>query len=145
MPEIILLGAHEAIVALEPDDIPADGFPYMPCNGIHTDIRAQLYANLLDIYFDEAQTLEQLICEVGPYGPFIYLLDQRLMERLVEIDEDDVDTIARNWAESGDTESLGVYDTDLTELLTTFLFNLIHFCLLSRNEPELDVVIYSDV
>ena len=145
MPEIILLGDHEEIVALEPDDNPADGFPFMPCNGIHSDIRAQLYASLLGVYFDEAQTLELLVSELTPYGPFIYLLDQQLLERLSRIEEDEVDTLARNWAESGDTESLGVYDTDLIELLTTFLFNLIHFCLLSLNEPELDVVIYSDV
>ena len=144
MPELILLSSEEQILTLEPDENPADIFPVMYCNGIHADARAQLYTSLLGVFFDEAQSLEELCLEMDLYGPFVFRLDQGLMERLADIAEDQVPGVVQEWSRSGEIESLGVYDSDLVELLSTFLFNLIHFCVTARQESELSVYIYSD-
>ena len=136
MPELMLLGSAEQLRDLDPDENPADTFPCFPCEKVHLEARAQLYARLLGIFFDEALALEELVREMGSYGPFVYRLNNRLLDALAATQEDCVAGIADGWAESADMETLGVYDTDLLELLTTFLFNLINFCLTATQEPD---------
>ncbi len=144
MPEVMLLGVEEQVLSLEIDDNPADNFPCMPCEGIHSELRTQLYAQLLGIFFDEAESLEQLVLEFGPEGPWVFKLDVTIAERLADIEEDDIDNIARIWAESGDMEALDLEPGDLVEVLSRFLFNLVHFCMLIRQEQVLSVFIYTE-
>jgi hypothetical protein len=144
MPELMLLGVEEQVLALEIDENPAESFPCMPCEGVHGEMRTQLYAQLLGIFFDEAQSLEQLVLEYGPYGPYVFKLDVTITERLADIEEDDIEQIVTLWAESADVSSLGLADEDLRDVMGRFLYNLVHFCMLIRQESVLSVFIYSD-
>jgi len=144
MPEIMLLGVEEQVLSLEIGDNPADSFPCMPCEGIHSELRTQLYAQLLGIFFDEAESLEQLVLEFGPEGPWVFKLDVTITERLADIEEDDIEGIARIWSESGDMEALDLEPGDLIDVLSRFLYNLVHFCMLIRQEQVLSVFIYTE-
>ena len=140
----MLLGIEEQVLDLEPDENPSDGFPCMPCEGVHAEMRAQLYAQLMKIFFDEAESLEQLVLEFGPYGPYVFKLDITITERLAEIEEDDIEGVASTWAESLEMSSLDLADEDLQEVLNRFLYNMVHFCMLTRQETVLSVFIYSE-
>lgn len=144
MPDIMLLGIEEQVLDLEPDENPADHFPCMPCEGVHTEMRAQLYSQLMGIFFDEAESLELLVLEFGPYGPYVFKLDFTICERLADVQEDDIEQIAATWAEAADMSSLNLDDEDLREVLSRFLYNLVHFCMLTRQETVLSVFIYSE-
>ena len=140
----MLLGIEEQVLELVPDDNPGDIFPCLPCEGIHRELRAQLYAQLLGIFFDEAESLELLTLEFGPYGPYVFKLDITIVQYLAELAEDDIDNITASWAESSDMSSLHVNDEDQQELLSRFIYNLMHFCILMRQETVLSVFIYSN-
>ena len=144
MAELMLLGIEEQVLELAPDDNPSDAFPCLPCEGIHGELRAQLYAQLLGIFYDEAESLEELTLEFGPYGPYLFKLDVNIVDHLTEIVEDDIDDIAITWAESADVSSLNLEAEDLRELLSRFIYNLMHFCILTRQQKILSVFIYSD-
>ena len=144
MPEIMLLGVEEQVLSLEIDENPADNFPCMPSEGIDSEMRILLYALLMGIFFDEAQSMEQLVLEYGPEGPWVFKLDFTITERLAEVEEDDIDSIALNWSQTGEMSALNMEDSDLQEVLARFLFNLVHFCMLVRQEQVLSVFIYSE-
>ena len=144
MPEIMLLGVEEQVLSLEIDENPADNFPCMPSEGIDSEMRVLLYALLMGIFFDEAQSMEQLVLEYGPEGPWVFKLDFTITERLAEVEEDDIDGIALNWSQTGEMSALNMEASDLQEVLARFLFNLVHFCMLVRQEQVLSVFIYSE-
>ena len=144
MPDIMLLGVEEQVLLLELDENPADNFPCMPSEGIDSEMRVLLYALLMGIFFDEAQSMEQLVLEYGPEGPWVFKLDFTITERLAEVEEDDIDDIALNWSQTGEMSALNMEASDLQEVLARFLFNLVHFCMLVRQEQVLSVFIYSE-
>ena len=144
MPDIMLLGVEEQVLSLEIDENPADNFPCMPSEGIDSEMRTLLYALLMGIFFDEAQSMEQLVLEYGPEGPWVFKLDFTITERLAEVEEDDIDGIALNWSQTGEMSALNMEASDLQEVLARFLFNLVHFCMLVRQEQVLSVFIYSE-
>jgi hypothetical protein len=144
MPDIMLLGVEEQVLSLEIDENPADNFPCMPSEGIDSEMRVLLYALLMGIFFDEAQSVEQLVLEYGPEGPWVFKLDFTITERLAEVEEDDIDGIAFNWSQTGEMSALNMEASDLQEVLARFLFNLVHFCMLVRQEQVLSVFIYSE-
>ena len=144
MPDIMLLGVEKQVLSLEIDENPADNFPCMPSEGIDSEMRVLLYALLMGIFFDEAQSMEQLVLEYGPDGPWVSKLDFTITERLAEVAEDDIDDIALNWSQTGEMSALNMEASDLQEVLARFLFNLVHFCMLVRQEQVLSVFIYSE-
>ena len=144
MPDIMLLGVEKQVLSLEIDENPADNFPCMPSEGIDSEMRVLLYALLMGIFFDEAQSMEQLVLEYGPEGPWVFKLDFTITERLAEVEEDDIDDIALNWSQTGEMSALNMEASDLQEVLARFLFNLVHFCMLVRQEEVLSVFIYSE-
>ena len=144
MPDIMLLGVEEQVLSLEIDQNPADNFPCMPSEGIDSEMRVLLYALLMGVFFDEAQSMEQLVLEYGPEGPWVFKLDFTITERLAEVEEDDIDSIALNWSQTAEISELNMDPSDLQEVLARFLFNLVHFCLLVRQEQVLSVFIYSE-
>ena len=144
MPDIMLLGVEEQVLSLEIDENPADNFPCMPSEGIDSEMRVLLYALLMGIFFDEAQSMEQLVLEYGPEGPWVFKLDFTITERLAEVEEDDIDGIALNWSQTGEMSALNMEASDLQEVLARFPFNLVHFCMLVRQEKVLSVFIYSE-
>jgi hypothetical protein len=144
MPDIMLLGVEEQVLALEIDENPANNFPCMPCEGVHSELRTQLYAQLMSIFFDEAESMEQLVLEYSSDGPWVFKLDYTITERLAEVEEDDIEHIVSLWSQSGEISELSLEPGDLNEVLSRFLFNLVHFCMLVRQETVLSVFIYSD-
>ncbi|MDG1232629.1 MAG: hypothetical protein P8P91_10225, partial [Pseudomonadales bacterium] len=108
------------------------------------EMRVLLNALLMGIFFDEAQSMEQLVLEYGPEGPWVFKLDFTITERLAEVEEDDIDDIALNWSQTGEMSALNMEASDLQEVLARFLFNLVHFCMLVRQEQVLSVFIYSE-
>ena len=132
MTDIMLLGVEEQVLSLEIDENPADNFPCMPSEGIDSEMRVLLYALLMGIFFDEAQSMEQLVLEYGPEGPWVFKLDFTITERLAEVEEDDIDGIALSWSQTGEMSALNMEASDLQEVLARFLFNLVHFCMLVR-------------
>ena len=144
MPDIMLLGVEKQVLSLEIDENPADNFPCMPSEGIDSEMRVLLYALLMGIFFDEAQSMEQLVLEYGPEGPWVFKLAFPITERLAEVEEDDIDDIALNWSQTGEMSALNMEASDLQEVLARFLFNLVHFCMLVRQEQGLSVFIYSE-
>ena len=144
MPDIMLLGVEEQVLSLEIDENPADNFPCMPCEGIDSEMRTLLYALLMGVFFDDAQSMEQLVLEYDSDGPWVFKLDYTITERLAEVEEDDIEGIALNWSRSGEMSELGLEPSDLNEVLSRFLFNLVHFCMLVRQEEVLSVFIYSE-
>ena len=140
----MLLGLEEQVLGLDIEDSPADSFPCMPCDGVHSEMRCQLYALLLDIYFDEAQSLEEVVREHGPYGPYVFKLAVTICERLAEIEEDDIPEIVKNWSASGEVAEANFADEEADDRLGDFLFNLIHFCRLVQQQTVLSVFIMSD-
>ena len=144
MAELMLLGIEEQVLELEPDENPGDVFPCLPCEGVHGELRAQLYAQLLGLFYDEAESLEELTLEFGPYGPYVFKLHVTIVEQLAELSEDDIDNIAVSWAESADLSSLNLNTEDLQEVLSRFIYNLMHFCIMTNQEKVLSVFIYSD-
>ncbi len=144
MPDLMLLAVEEQVLKLAPDENPSDAFPSLPCEGVHEELRTLLYAQLLGIFYDEAESLEELTLELSPYGPYLFKLHVTIVERLAELAEDDIDNITALWAESADISSLNLDTEDLEELLSRFIYNLMHFCILTRQERLLSVFIYSD-
>jgi hypothetical protein len=144
MPDIMLLGVEEQVLSLEIDENPADNFPCMPSEGIDSEMRVLLYASLMGVFFDEAQSMEQLVLEYGHEGPWVFKLDITITERLAEVEEDDIDGIALIWSQTGEMSALNMEPSDLQEVLARFLFNLVHFCMLVRQEQVLSVFIYSE-
>ena len=144
MPDIMLLGVEKQVLSLEIDESPADNFPCMPSEGIDSEMRVLLYALLMGVFFDEAQSMEQLVLEYGPEGPWVFKLDFTITERLAEVEEDDIDSIALNWSQTSEISALNMEPSDLQEVLARFLFNLVHFCMLVRQEQVLSVFIYSE-
>lgn len=144
MPELMMLGIEEQVLELEPDENPGNHFPCMPCEGVHSELRAQLYAQLLGIFYDEAESLEQLVLEFGPHGPYVFKLDVTIVERLSEIADEEFEDIAVTWSESADVSGLNLQEDDLQDVLSRFIYNLAHFCMLTRQETVLSVFIYSD-
>jgi hypothetical protein len=144
MPDIMLLGVEEQVLSLEIDENPADNFPCMPSEGIDSEMRVLLYALLMGIFFEQAQSMEQLVLEYGPDGPWVFKLDFTITERLADVEEDDIDGIALNWSQTSEISALNMEASDLQEVLARFLFNLVHFCMLVRQEQVLSVFIYSE-
>ena len=144
MPEIMLLAIEDQVLELEPDENPANHFPCMPCEGVHAEMRAQLYAQLLGVFYDEAESLEQLVLEFGPYGPYVFKLDVTIAGRLADIADEEIEQITSIWSESADLSDLNLQDDDLQDVLSRFIYNLAHFCMLTRQETVLSVFIYSD-
>ena len=139
MPELIFLADVELI--RQPDgENPAAGLPSLHCQGIFREARAQLYANLMGVFFDEALELEVLALDYDGEGPTLYEFAPSLTDALAALEEDDIEALLRPWQETAEIEELGTDDADLAE----FLFSLIHLCQISRNEDGLSVFVMSD-
>ena len=112
----------------------------MSTQGLHRDARAQLYSLVTNSFLDDAWALEVLAHSVTEDGPYFYKLDDSLVMRLAELDEDDIGHYAELWLECEDLESLDPEVTDLYE----FLYQLVHFCRTADADDELGIYVFSD-
>ncbi len=139
MPQIIFLAAADSIETIPIDENPAESYPCMSSQQFHRDARAQLYALVIGKFVDEAGQMEYLDRILSDEGPYIYQLDTILRESLARLDEDQVEDLAKIWAECEEIEIMDLGASDLHD----FMFQLIHFCQIACND-DLGVYIYSD-
>ena len=98
---------------------------------------------MLGIFFDEAESLEQLIFESDLGGMSLIKINEVITERIAEIPEDDIPLIAGIWVESLDFDEELDQDEGNAEVLEEILFKLIHVCSLTKQERALSIFVYS--
>ena len=118
-------------------------FPSVSFGRIDSEKRIKLYAHLLGIFFDEAESLEQLIFESDLGGMSLIKINEVITERIAEIPEDDIPLLAEIWVESLDYDEELDQDEGNAEVLEEMLFKLIHVCSLAKQERALSIFVYS--
>ena len=87
---------------------------------------------MLGIFFDEAESLEQLVFESELDGMSLIKINAVITERIAEIPEDDIPLLAGVWLESLDYDEELDIDEGNEEVLEDTLFKLIHVCALGK-------------
>ena len=139
MTEYIFIADGELVRAPN-DEFIAEGLPSMPCGGISRDARAQLYSLVTGTFLEDALQMELLIIASDGASPFVYELDELVVDSLTDKEEDDLEALVAQWRLTQDIEDLNVEDTDLSD----FAFTLAHLCRTTRNETDLGVFLLAD-
>ena len=139
----LILAIEEQISSVIGSEDPTKTFPSITLGRIDSEKRIKLYAHLLGIFFDEAESLEQLIFESDLGGMSLIKINEVITERIAEIPEDDIPLIAGIWVESLDFDEELDQDEGNAEVLEEMLFKLIHVCSLANQERALSVFVYS--
>ena len=142
--------SHSLILAIEGQIIPlidsedlTQTFPSVPIGKIDFEKRIKLYAYLLGIFFDEAESLEELVFESELDGVSLIKINAVITERIAEIQEDDIPILAGVWLESLDYDEELDIDQGNEEVLEDTLFKLIHVCTLAKQETALSIYVHS--
>mgnify|MGYP001437393170 FL=1 len=139
----LILAIEEQISSVIGSEDPTKTFPSVTLGRIDSEKRIKLYAHLLGIFFDEAESLEQLIFESDLGGMSLIKIDEVITERIAEIPEDDIPLLAGIWVESLDYDEELDQDEGNAEVLEEVLFKLIHVCSLAKQERSLSIFVYS--
>ena len=139
----LILAIEEQISSVIASEDPTKTFPSVTLGRIDSEKRIKLYAHLLGIFFDEAESLEQLIFESDLGGMSLIKINEVITERIAEIPEDDIPLIAGIWVESLDFDEELDQDEGNAEVLEEILFKLIHVCSLAKQERALSIFVYS--
>ena len=139
----LILAIEEQISSVIGIDDPTKTFPSVSFGRIDSEKRIKLYAHLLGIFFDEAESLEQLIFESDLGGMSLIKINEVITERIAEIPEDDIPLLAEIWVESLDYDEELDQDEGNAEVLEEMLFKLIHVCSLAKQERALSIFVYS--
>ena len=139
----LILAVEEQISSVIGSEDPTKTFPSITLGRIDSEKRIKLYAHLLGIFFDEAESLEQLIFESDLGGMSLIKINEVITERIAEIPEDDIPLIAGIWVESLDFDEELDQDEGNAEVLEEILFKLIHVCSLAKQERALSIFVYS--
>ena len=139
----LILAIEEQISSVIGSEDPTKTFPSVSLGKIDSEKRIKLYAHLLGIFFDEAESLEQLIFESDLGGMSLIKINEVISERIAEIPEDDIPLLAAIWVESLDYDEELDQDEGNAEILEEVLFKLIHVCSLAKQERALSIFVYS--
>ena len=139
----LILAIEEQITSLIDSEDLTETFPSVPLGKIDSEKRIKLYAHLLGIFFDEAESLEQLVFESELGGVSLIKINEVITESIAEIREDDIPPLAEVWAESLDYDDELDQDEENKEILEDTLFKLIHVCTLAKHEKALSIFVYS--
>lgn len=139
----LILAIEEQISSVIASEDPTKTFPSITLGRIDSEKRIKLYAHLLGIFFDEAESLEQLIFESDLGGMSLIKINEVITERIAEIPEDDIPLLAEIWVESLDYDEELDQDEGNAEVLEEILFKLIHVCSLAKQERALSIFVYS--
>ncbi len=123
MPEIIFLAEAEELSELEDGGNPTDHFICMNSQGLDQDLRLQLYALTMNVFRDEAASLEELTVSLTDDGPWVYQISPQLVDKWAYLEEDEVEDICRYWSQTIEAEERLLDSEELTE----YLFLLVHF------------------
>ena len=138
----LILAIEEQISSVIGIEDPTKTFPSVTFGRIDSEKRIKLYAHLLGIFFDEAESLEQLIFESDLGGMSLIKINEVITQRIAEIPEDDIPLLAEIWVESLDYDEELDQDEGNAEVLEEILFKLIHVCSLAKQERALSVFVY---
>ena len=139
----LILAIEEQISSVIGIEDPTKTFPSVTFGRIDSEKRIKLYAHLLGIFFDEAESLEQLIFESDLGGMSLIKINEVITERIAEMPEDDIPLLAEIWVESLDYDEELDQDEGNAEVLEEMLFKLIHVCSLAKQERALSIFVYS--
>ena len=139
MAEYIFI-ANDELVRAPNDEFIAEGLPSLPCSGISRDARAQLYSLVTGTFLEDALQMELLIIASDGKSPFVYELDELVVDSFTQKEEDDLDALVAQWRFTQDIEKLHVENNDISD----FEFTLAHLCRTARNETDLGVFLLSD-
>ena len=139
----LILAIEEQISSVIGSEDPTKTFPSVSLGRIDSEKRIKLYAHLLGIFFDEAESLEQLIFESDLGGMSLIKINEVITDRIAEIPEDDIPLLAAIWVESLDYDEELDQDEGNAEILEEVLFKLIHVCSLAKQERALSIFVYS--
>ena len=139
----LILAIEEQITRVIGSEDPSKSFPSISLGRIDSEKRIKLYAHLLGIFFDEAESLEQLIFEDGLGGRSLIKINEVIADRIAEIQEDDIHLLAEIWVESLDDEEELDHEEGNAEILEEILFRLIHVCSLAKQEKGLSIFVHS--
>ena len=139
----LILAIEEQITSVISSEDPTKTFPSVSLGRIDSEKRIKLYAHLLGIFFDEAESLEQLVFQSDLGGMSLIKINEVITERIAEIPEDDIPRLAGIWVESLDHDEELDQDEGNAEVLEEVLFKLIHACSLAKQERALSIFVYS--
>lgn len=138
---IIFVGSEERVDDLEADEDLADSFPCLSTGPLDREARAQLYSLVTGTFLDDAWQLEVLHRGLTEEGPWIYRMDEDLVDRMARLDEDEIGEFAELWLECEELESLDPEVSDLYD----FLYQLVGLCRVAADEDDLGLFVYSDI
>ena len=141
--EFIILALEEQINEVFGLEDLSQIFPSVPLGKVDSETRIKLYAHLLGIFYEEAESLEHLVSESTADDSKLCALDNIIVSKLAEVTEDEITNLAEIWNECLDLgERLSEEEANV-ETLSDALFKLIHASVLSKQETVLSVFIYS--
>ena len=141
--DTLILAIEEQITPLVESEDLAQAFPSVSIGKIDSEKRIKLYAHLLGIFFDEAESLEQLVFESEAEGVTLVKINEVITDRIAQIPEDDISLLAGVWVESLDYDEELDQDEGNEEVLEDTLFKLIRVCALAKQETALSIFVYS--
>ena len=83
---------------------------------------------------------EQYDHAIGDEGPYLFCLSDEMRDLIAIIDDDHNETTVNDWLQA---EPMARHDLEWVDV-SQFLFDLSHFCQLSRQNPDIGVFILSE-
>ena len=122
------------------DDLthPREAFVCLDCQEFHADIRAQIWAALMDLLYEEGRTEEMFIDSFSDDGPAVWQLSDSLVLRLSRLDEEDINDLCRLLPEYELLEDAGIGEDEVSD----FLFPLAGLARNCLDEEDLKLYIH---
>lgn len=145
--EVIFLAAPDQLSLLGENSHPREYFVSLDCQGFHREIRAQVYALIMNLLFDDAMEKEYYIdtmpgsesSEVDDDGPVLWQLEDDLVEQIALTDEDRIHQLAKLLPEFGLISEADLAEEDLSE----FLFTLVNLARTSQQDEHTNLYLLS--
>lgn len=137
--DIIFLAEPDQLDYLEENANPAEAFVCMDCQEFHAERRAQVYAVIMDLLFDEGLSLEEYVRSLSDEGPSISQLSEDLVEQLIGLEEDQIEAY---------TQLLSghdlVADADIDEAdISDFLFQLVNLARATCEDTDIRLYVFT--
>lgn len=140
--EVIFLSEPDQLSLLGENSHPREFFVSLDCQGIHRDIRAQIYALIMNLLFDDALEKEIYIDTMpgeSDDGPVLWQLTDDLIEQTASMDEDRIHQLAALLPEFDLISQAELTEDDLSE----FLFTLVDLASTSLQEDDTNLYLLS--
>lgn len=115
--DTLFLARPDQLAYLGEYDHPKEAFVALECHSCHQEVRAQIYAAVMGLFFDEARELEIYIDAYQDDGPGVWQLSEDLVILLAEADEDEIIALAEMLPDFGLVSEAGLETEDLLDFL----------------------------